>query len=106
MSTSGRGPLHRSARRPRPRSLIIAACALMLVAVLAAWSFGRQGTDAPPVEAARPDDRIEVAFIGDSYTQGTPLGGLAEKRWTAQLARRLDPEFRLVSRVQAVSGSG
>lgn len=43
----------------------------------------------PTIAAPVADDRISVAFIGDSYTSGTKIDSGAEARWPALLAAEL-----------------
>lgn len=52
-------------------------------------------------------ERIDIAIIGDSFTEGTPLGGEGESNWTRVLSTRLDGAGVVHSlRAEASSGSG
>jgi lysophospholipase L1-like esterase len=83
----------------------IAAAALLAVAVVAAVLVATRGDAA--TRPAATSSRIDVAFIGDSYTQGGPREGMGERRWSALLATRLEQEgIPIRARIQAIPGSG
>lgn len=89
-------------RAPGPSPPALRALAVLLVLVLAGCASGHPGADTH----GSGKDRIPVVFIGDSYTQGTPLGGSGPRRWTALVTSQLETEYPITPRTQAISGSG
>jgi lysophospholipase L1-like esterase len=77
---------------------------LVVAAIAAALLAAYGGVAARP---AAPSGRIDVAFIGDSYTQGGPREGMGERRWSSLVAARLEHEgIPIRARIQAIPGSG
>jgi lysophospholipase L1-like esterase len=79
----------------------------VLLAVTAAAGVLLAACNSRAAPAADPSSRVDVAFIGDSYTQGGPRQGIGERRWSALLTARLEQEGNPIrARVQAIPGSG
>lgn len=71
----------------------------LAAAAIAGACSGSSGTAAP--------EQIDIAIIGDSFTEGTPFGGEGDANWTKVLDSLLDDSGVPHSlRVEASSGSG
>lgn len=76
------------------------------------YMFGTWPPDPPRVAAAQtattaapapePTEPTTVAILGDSYTAGTPLGGIGEAGWPDILAERRD----WLTEISAIGGTG
>ena len=63
---------------------------------------GRNATEATKVHPL-----VDIAFIGDTYAAGTPVGGMGSKNWTALVDEQLDRTTYLIhSHVDANPGAG
>ena len=79
---------------------VVVGCAAALATVLGLTACSGSSD-------ARPTDQLDIAVIGDSFTEGTPLGGEGDTNWTVVLSSLLDTAGIAHSiSVEASSGSG
>lgn len=87
---------------------------LAVATVLLAAAFGVGLTrptdsvvDAAPVVAFITPEPTKIVVIGDSYTEGTPQGGLGDNNWASLAWRQLRKEgAQIAPKVVATGGSG
>jgi lysophospholipase L1-like esterase len=90
----------RRAVHARPRLVVVAALtAALVIAAGVVWRVldRHEPAGPPPLEKIR-----SIAVIGDSYSHGTPLGGVGRKGWPALVAEHYGARLTLT----AVSGRG